>query len=139
MIYTDGGDAENRTKELKKDRAMNRTSYSCFLANPCRVLLTAAAYISMRELRLHARHTDYARAQVGTLRLRLLMLAAWIQVSVRLLGAPAGTPCSRPAGPRPRGREHPMPSGGGAPSAGREPRAASRGAGCVGSSPRGAR
>ena len=82
-IYTDRGDAENRIKELKNDLAMDRTSCSRFLANQFRVLLTAAAYVLMQELRLQARHTDCARAQVGTLRLRLLKLAAWVEVSVR--------------------------------------------------------
>ena len=82
-IYTDRGDAENRIKELKNDLAIDRTSCSRFLANQLRVLLTAAAYVLMQELRLHARHTDCARAQVSTLRLRLLKLAAWVEVSVR--------------------------------------------------------
>lgn len=81
--YTDRGDPENRIKELKNDLAMDRTSCSRFLANQFRVLLTAAAYVLMQELRLRARHTDCARAQVGTLRLRLLKLAAWVEVSVR--------------------------------------------------------
>jgi hypothetical protein len=82
-IYTDRGDAENRIKELKNDLAMDRTSCSRFLANQLRVLWTAAAYVLMQELRLCARHTDCARAQVSTLRLRLLKLAAWVEVSVR--------------------------------------------------------
>jgi hypothetical protein len=82
-IYTDRGDPENRIKELKNDLAMDRTSCSRFLANQFRVLLTATAYVLMQELRLRARHTDCARAQAGTLRLRLLKLAAWVEVSVR--------------------------------------------------------
>jgi hypothetical protein len=82
-IYTDRGDAENRIKELKNDLALDRTSCSRFLANQFRVLLTAAAYVLMQELRFRARHTDCARAQVGTLRNRLLKLAAWVEVSVR--------------------------------------------------------
>lgn len=82
-IYTGRGDPENRIKELKNDLAMDRTSCSRFLANQLRVLLTAAAYVLMQELRLQARHTDCARAQVSTLRLRLLKLAAWVEVSVR--------------------------------------------------------
>jgi hypothetical protein len=82
-IYTGRGDPENRIKELKNDLAMDRTSCSRFLANQFRVLLTAAAYVLMQELRLQARHTDCARAQVSTLRLRLLKLAAWVEVSVR--------------------------------------------------------
>jgi len=82
-VYTGRGDPENRIKELKNDLQMDRTSCSRFLANQFRVLLTAAAYVLMQELRFHARHTDCARAQVGTLRTRLLKLAAWVEVSVR--------------------------------------------------------
>jgi hypothetical protein len=82
-IYTGRGDPENRIKELKNDLAMDRTSCSRFLANQLRVLLTAAAYVLMQELRLQARRTGCARAQVSTLRLRLLKLAAWVEVSVR--------------------------------------------------------
>lgn len=82
-IYTGRGDAENRIKELKNDLGMDRTSCTRFLANQMRVLLTAAAYVLMQELRFQARTTDCRRAQVGTLRNRLLKLAAWIEVSVR--------------------------------------------------------
>jgi hypothetical protein len=82
-IYTDRGDAENRIKELKNDLGMDRTSCTRFLANQMRVLLTAAAYVLMQELRFQARTTDCRRAQVCTLRDRLLKLAAWIEVSVR--------------------------------------------------------
>lgn len=82
-IYTERGDPENRIKELKNDLAMDRTSCSRFLANQLRVLLTAAAYVLMQELRLQARHTECARAQVSTLRLRLFKLAAWVEISVR--------------------------------------------------------
>ncbi|MDB4433338.1 IS1380 family transposase [bacterium] len=81
--YTDRGDMENRIKELKNDLGIDRTSCSRFLANQLRVLLTAAAYVLIQELRLRARHTDCAHAQVGTLRLRLFKLAAWVEVSVR--------------------------------------------------------
>ncbi len=82
-FYTDRGDPENRIKELKNDLAMDRTSCSRFLANQLRVLLTAAAYVLMQELRLRARNTAYRRAQVSTLRDRLLKLAAWVEVSAR--------------------------------------------------------
>ena len=68
---------------MKNDLAIDRTSCSRFLANQLRVLLTAAAYVLMQELRLRARHTACAHAQVATLRLRLLKLAAWVEVSVR--------------------------------------------------------
>jgi len=47
------------------------------------VLLTAAAYVLLQELRLRAAGTDCARAQVWTLRERLLKLGARVLVSVR--------------------------------------------------------
>jgi hypothetical protein len=65
------------------DLQIDRTSCSRFWANQFRVLLTAAAYVLMQELRLRAAGTDCARAQVGTLRDRLLKLGARVMVSVR--------------------------------------------------------
>ena len=47
------------------------------------MLLTAAAYVLMQELRLRAERTTCARAQVWTLRERLLKLGARVLVSVR--------------------------------------------------------
>jgi hypothetical protein len=52
-------------------------------ANQFRVLLTAAAYVLMQELRLQAALTDCARAQVWTLRERFLKLGARVKVSMR--------------------------------------------------------
>jgi hypothetical protein len=73
---------QNRIKELH-DLQIDRTSCSDFWANQLRVLLTAAAYVLMQELRLTAAHTSCARAQVWTLRERLLKLGARVLVSVR--------------------------------------------------------
>lgn len=94
-IYCARGDVENRIKELKHGLEIDRTSCSSFLANQLRVLMTAAAYVLFQELRLHARHTRYARAQVTTLRLHLLKLGAWIESSVRrvVIHLPTATPC----------------------------------------------
>lgn len=82
-IYCQRGDAENRIKELKHGLEIDRTSCSSFKANQLRVLITAAAYVLMQELRLKARHTRFARAQVSTLRLHLLKFGAWVEVSTR--------------------------------------------------------
>ena len=65
------------------DLEIDRTSCSRFWANQFRVLLTAAAYVLMQELRLRAAGTDCARAQVCILRERLLKLGARVMVSVR--------------------------------------------------------
>src|ERR1700674_4871667 len=81
-VYCQRGEIENRIKELH-DLQIDRTSCSDFWANQLRVLLTAAAYVLMQELRLKAAHTSCARAQVWTLRERLLKLGARVLVSVR--------------------------------------------------------
>ncbi len=93
-VYCARGDIENRIKELKHGLEIDRTSCSSFKANQFRVLMTAAAYVLMQELRLHARRTGCARAQVNTLRLRLLKLGAWIESSARriVLHLPISTP-----------------------------------------------
>ena len=81
-VYCQRGEIENRIKELH-DLQIDRTSCSDFWANQLRVLLTAAAYVLMQELRLNAAHTNCARAQVWTLRERLLKLGARVLSSVR--------------------------------------------------------
>jgi Transposase DDE domain group 1 len=73
---------QNRLKELH-DLEIDRTSCTSFWANQFRVLLTAAAYVLMQELRLQAAGTACARAQVCMLRERLLKLGARVLVSVR--------------------------------------------------------
>jgi hypothetical protein len=81
-VYCQRGEIETRIKELH-DLQIDRTSCSDFWANQLRVLLTAAAYVLMQELRLKAAHTSCARAQVWTLRERLLKLGARVLGSVR--------------------------------------------------------
>jgi hypothetical protein len=82
-VYCARGDIENRIKELHHDLAIGRTSCTKFWANQLRVLLTAAAYILLQEVRLRAARTPWARAQVATLRLRLLKLGVSVVTSVR--------------------------------------------------------
>ena len=81
-VYCQRGEIENRIKELHA-LEIGRTSCSRFCANQFRVLLTAAAYVLMQELRLSATGTDCARAQAWTLRERFLKLGARVVVSVR--------------------------------------------------------
>ena len=84
-VYCERGAIENRIKELHHGLEIDRTSCSKFWANQFRVLMTAAAYVLMQELRRRAAGTDCARAQVGILRERLLKLGACVVVSVRRL------------------------------------------------------
>ena len=82
-VYCQRAHIENRIKELHHGLAIDRTSCTRFWANQFRALLTAAAYVLFQELRIHARGTGSANAQVSTLRLRLLKLGVWVERSVR--------------------------------------------------------
>ncbi len=94
QVYCARGDSENRIKELHDGLQLGRTSCCRFWANQFRVLLTAAAYVLMQELRLRAARTACARVQVSWLRERLLKLGAHVVVSVRriVLHLPTATP-----------------------------------------------
>lgn len=82
-VYCKRGDIENRIKELHHGMQIDRTSCTSFWANQFRVLMTAAAYVLMQELRLRLARTCYARAQISTLRERLLKIGVRVVVSVR--------------------------------------------------------
>ena len=60
-VYCARGDIENRIKELLDGLQIDRTSCCRFWVNQLRVLLTAAAYVLMQELRLRAAGTACAR------------------------------------------------------------------------------
>jgi Transposase DDE domain group 1 len=83
-VYCQRGDMENRIKEQRLDLFAGRTSCHRFLANQFRLLLSAAADVLMPALRRTALSgTGLARAQVGTIRPRLLKVAARVVVSAR--------------------------------------------------------
>ena len=82
-VYCQRGDLENRIKELHYGMAIGRTSCTNFWANQFRVLMTAAAYVLMQELRLGLAGTASARAQVSLLRERFLKLGVRVVTSVR--------------------------------------------------------
>jgi hypothetical protein len=83
--YCARGQCENLIKDLKNALAADRLSCPSFQANFLRLLLHAAAYRLMHELRLQAaEHSDeLARAQFDTIRLRVLKVAALVKQSVR--------------------------------------------------------
>lgn len=85
VVYCKRGEIENRIKELKYGLAIDRTSCTRFFANQLRVLLTAAAYALLQELRLAAAGTALARAQVSTMRERLLKIGVLVSYTVRRL------------------------------------------------------
>jgi len=92
--YTARGDMENRIKELHYDLAFDRTSCTRFLANQLRNLLTVAAYVLYQHLRQRAGRMGLSRAQVSTLRERLVKIGVVVLESVRriVLKAPEAFP-----------------------------------------------
>ena len=83
-IYCQRGEAENRIKEAQVGLFATRTSCHHFAANQLRVLLAALAYVLIERLRaLALQGTELATAQVDTLRIRLLKLAAVVTRNTR--------------------------------------------------------
>ena len=83
-VYCQRGEMENRIKEQQLDLFADRTSCHRFLANQFRLLLSSAAYVLVQALRRTAlRETDLEKAQVGTIRLKILKVAARVVVSAR--------------------------------------------------------
>jgi hypothetical protein len=83
-FYVQRGDMENRIKEQQLGLFADRTSCHAFQANQFRVLLAASAYVLLSYLRcVLLQGTELAKAQVTTMRLKLLKIAARVTVSVR--------------------------------------------------------
>jgi len=83
-IYCQRGDMENRIKEQQLGLFADRTSCHDFGANQFRVLLSAAAYVLLENLRrLGLAGTELAAAQVSTIRRKLLKIGAGVICSVR--------------------------------------------------------
>jgi len=82
-FYCGRGDIENRIKEFKLDLYAGRTSCHRFVANQFRLLLHVAASVLMTAIQEAARGTVLAKAQAGTIRLRLLKLGARVVETTR--------------------------------------------------------
>lgn len=83
-LYVRRADMENRIKEQQLGLFADRTSCHKFQANQFRLLLAAAAYVLIEDLRrVGLAGTELAKAQVTTIRLKLLKVAARITTSVR--------------------------------------------------------
>jgi hypothetical protein len=83
-LYCARGDMENRIKEQQLDMFADRTSAHTMRANQLRLWFASVAYVLMNLLRHFGLHdTELERAQVGTIRSKLLKLGALVRVSVR--------------------------------------------------------
>jgi hypothetical protein len=83
-LYCQRGEAENRIKEAQIGLFATRTSCHLFQSNQLRMLLAALGYVLFERLRaLALQGTALATAQVDTLRIKLLKLAAVITRNTR--------------------------------------------------------
>jgi hypothetical protein len=82
--YCARGEMENRIKEQQLDLFADRTSAATLRANQLRLSFASVAYLLLHELRQWAlAGTDWAKAQCGTIRTRLLKMGAQVWISVR--------------------------------------------------------
>jgi len=83
-LYCQRGDMENRIKEQQLDLFADRTSAHRMKVNQLRLWCSTVAYLLLAELRrLGLAGTTWARAQCGTIRLRLLKIGARVRVTTR--------------------------------------------------------
>lgn len=84
QIYCARGEMENRIKEQQLGLFSDRTSCTAWWANQFRLLLSSCAYVLMEAIRRLGLHgTELARAQVTTLRLKLLKIGTVITRNTR--------------------------------------------------------
>jgi hypothetical protein len=83
-IYCARGEMENRLKECQLGLFADRTSCHLWWPNQFRLLLASLAYVLMERLRnIGLAGTELARAQMGTLRCKLLKVGAVIVRNTR--------------------------------------------------------
>jgi len=83
-VYCLRGDMENRIKEQQRGLYADRLSCRAFRANQFRLLLSSAAYVLLQALRRQGLvGTELEKAQVGTIRLKLLKIGGRVTRSVR--------------------------------------------------------
>jgi len=77
--YVDRGESENWIKDFKNALAADRLSDHRFWANAFRLLLHAAAYWLLDQLRRWLLSAQAARLQFDTLRLRVIKIGGWVR------------------------------------------------------------
>jgi Transposase DDE domain group 1 len=93
-IYCARGDAENRIKEQQLDLFADRTSAATMRANQLRLWFASFAYVLLDALRrIGLRHTQFATATCGTIRLKLLKIGAQVRTSVRRIKVAMTSAC----------------------------------------------
>jgi hypothetical protein len=93
-VYCARGEVENRIKEQQLDLFADRTSAATMRANQLRLWLASFAYVLLEALRrIGLRHTQFATATCGTIRLKLLTIGAQVRKSVRRIKVAMASAC----------------------------------------------
>jgi hypothetical protein len=93
-VYCARGQVENRIKEQQLDLFADRTSAATMRANQLRLWFASFAYMLLDALRrIGLRHTQFATASCGTIRLKLLKIGAQVRISVRRIKVAMASAC----------------------------------------------
>jgi hypothetical protein len=93
-VYCARGEVENRIKEQQLDLFADRTSAATMKANQLRLWFASMAYVLLDALRrIGLRHTQFAVATCGTIRLKLLKIGAQVRRSVRRIKVAMTSAC----------------------------------------------
>jgi Transposase DDE domain group 1 len=93
-VYCARGEVENRIKEQQLDLFADRTSAATIRANQLRLWFASFAYVLLEALRrIGLRHTQFATATCGTVRLKLLKIGAQVRRSVRRIKVAMASAC----------------------------------------------
>lgn len=93
-LYCARGEMENRIKECQLDLFADRTSTRSLRANQLRLWFASMAYVLVCALRrIGLAGTRLAQASCGSIRLKLLKLAALVTVSVRRIKLAMNSAC----------------------------------------------
>jgi hypothetical protein len=93
-LYCARGEVENRIKEQQLDLFADRSSAATMKANQLRLWFASFAYVLLDALRRTGlRHTQFATATCGTIRLKLLKIGAQVRKSVRRIKVAMASAC----------------------------------------------
>ncbi len=93
-IYCARGEMENRIKECQLDLFADRTSANTLRANQLRLWFASMAYVLVSALRrIGLKHTQFADATCGSIRLKLLKIGALVTISVRRIKIAMASAC----------------------------------------------
>ena len=94
QLYCQRGEMENRIKEQQLDLFADRTSCHDWWPNQFRLILSSLAYCLIEAIRrLALTGTDRARAQAGTIRLKLLRIGAVVMRNTRRVSLHLSSAC----------------------------------------------